>query len=216
MLRPPYAVFVGDASDVLSAKTGFGVAEWRRELCVGQVRLEGCVVDLGLEDLSVSECSSRGARTMIVGLVNAGGRLSSSWRSTILEALSSGLDVAAGMHSRLSDDTEIFEVAERFGRKLHDVRFSDRSLSVGTGRPRSGLRLLTVGTDCSVGKKYVALALEREMRSRGMSVDFRATGQTGVMIAGDGIAIDACEGGFHIRCGGDVVSVGVGGSLGCD
>jgi uncharacterized NAD-dependent epimerase/dehydratase family protein len=85
----------------------------------------------------------------------------------------------------------IAQAAARNGRKLHDLRFSDMSFQTGKGNKRPGLRLLTVGTDCSVGKKYTALALEKAMQARGLKADFRATGQTGVLIAGRGVAIDA-------------------------
>ena len=74
---------------------------------------------------------------------------------------------------------------------MHDVRHADRALPIATGRRRTGKRVLMVGTDCSLGKKYTALALARELRARGLDADFRATGQTGIMIAGEGIAIDA-------------------------
>ncbi len=85
----------------------------------------------------------------------------------------------------------IAEAAERNGRALHDVRHTTETFPTGKGTKRPGRRLLTVGTDCSVGKKYTALALERGMRERGFDADFRATGQTGVFISGRGVAIDA-------------------------
>jgi uncharacterized NAD-dependent epimerase/dehydratase family protein len=106
-------------------------------------------------------------------------------------ALHAGLDVAAGVHTRLSSIKRLVEAASQSGRKLIDVRVPPPHIPVGTGLRRSGKRLLTVGTDCALGKKYTALALEREMKARGFSVDFRATGQTGIMIAGSGIPIDA-------------------------
>src|SRR5690606_2848482 len=81
--------------------------------------------------------------------------------------------------------------AERNGRRLIDVRVPPAGIPTATGRKRSGKRLLTVGTDCALGKKYTALALARAFRARGLAADFRATGQTGILIAGGGIAIDA-------------------------
>ena len=187
----PYLLFLGDVHDQLAAKTAQGIVDWRPEWCLGQLRLDGCNADLGLEDLSVADAVSRGAKTMVVGVVNAGGVLPDHWIRTIVEALESGLDVATGLHTRLSSIPEIAAAAERSGRALHDVRFSDMKFATGQGTKRPGLRLLTVGTDCSVGKKYAALALEREMRARGMNADFCATGQTGVFISGRGVAIDA-------------------------
>ncbi len=187
----PYLLFLGDVHDQLAAKTAQGIVDWRPEWCLGQLRLDGCNADLGLEDLSIADAASRGAKTMVVGVVNAGGVLPDHWIRTIVDALESGLDIATGLHTRLSSVPEIAAAAERGGRALHDVRFSDMKFATGQGTKRPGLRLLTVGTDCSVGKKYAALALEREMRARGMNADFCATGQTGVFISGRGVAIDA-------------------------
>jgi uncharacterized NAD-dependent epimerase/dehydratase family protein len=135
--------------------------------------------------------SMKGAKTMIVGVVNAGGVLPQHWVSKIIEALGAGLDVATGLHKRLGSIPEIADAAKRNGRRLHDVRYTDMVFATGKGSKRPGLRLLTVGTDCSVGKKYAALAIDNEMQRRGMKSDFRATGQTGVLISGRGLALDA-------------------------
>ncbi|MGA7328963.1 MAG: N-acetyltransferase DgcN [Rhodomicrobium sp.] len=190
-IRPPYLLFLGDARDQLAAKTAQGIVDWRREWCVGQFRLPGCKADLKIQDLSPAEAAKAGASTMIVGVANAGGILPDSWTKVIVEAIETGLDVASGLHTRLASKPEIAEAAHRFGRQLFDVRHADQHFETGKGVKRSGMRLLTVGTDCSVGKKYTALVLEREMRARGFDADFRATGQTGIFISGRGIAIDA-------------------------
>ncbi len=190
-LQRPYLLFLGDVPDSLAAKTALGIVDWRRDWCVGQLRLEGCKADTGLPDMTVAEAAAAGARTMIVGVVNPGGVLPDHWIDTIVAALDSGLDVATGLHRRLGSVPAIAAAAERNGRALHDVRFSDRQFSTGKGTKRPGKRLLTVGTDCSVGKKYAALALEREMRARGLDAEFRATGQTGIFISGRGVAVDA-------------------------
>lgn len=190
-ISPPYLMFLGDVPDVLAAKTAYGIVDWRREWCLGQLRLPGCQADLGLPDLTVEQAAGQGARTMILGIVNAGGVLNEDWVPHILAALQAGMDVASGLHIALSSDERIAEAARRHGRQLFDVRKSRQRFATGKGTKRSGLRLLTVGTDCSVGKKYTALALEREMRARGFDADFRATGQTGVFISGRGVAIDA-------------------------
>jgi len=187
----PYLLFLGDVQDELAAKTAHGIVDWRAEWCLGQLRLKGCRADCGIPDMSIPEAARQGARTMVVGVVNAGGVLPDHWIKSIMEALDAGLDVATGLHRRLSSIPVIAEAAKRGGRKLHDVRFTDREFATGNGAKRRGLRLLTVGTDCSVGKKYTALALEKEMRARGLKADFRATGQTGVFISGRGVAIDA-------------------------
>src|SRR5205085_1663401 len=190
-IAQPYLMFLGDVPDALAAKTAQGIVDWRPEWCLGQLRLPNCGADLGIPDLTIPEAAERGARTMVVGVVNAGGVLPEHWIPVIVAAIEAGLDVATGLHVRLADTPAIRDAAERHGRKLFDVRHSDQRFATGKGTKRRGLRLLTVGTDCSVGKKYTVLALEREMRARGFDADFRATGQTGVFISGRGVAIDA-------------------------
>ncbi len=190
-MQRPYLLFLGDVGDQLAAKTAYGILHWRRDWCLGQLRLPGCKADLGIEELGVREAAARGARTMVVAVANSGGVLAEHWVPTVVEALEMGLDVASGLHQWLADFPAIAEAARRQGRDLFDVRHPTRQFRTGTGVKRSGKRLLTVGTDCSCGKKYTALAIEREMRGRGMNADFRATGQTGIMIAGEGVAVDA-------------------------
>lgn len=192
----PYLLFLGDAPDMLAAKTAIGVAGWRPDWCLGQLRLPGCQADLGLEDTGLREAADRGARTLVIGVANRGGVIDAAWRDTLIEALEAGLDIASGLHARLSDVPGLAALAQQLGRRLFDVRHWDRALPVGTGVPRSGRRLLAVGTDCSVGKMYTTLAIELEMRARGIPADFRATGQTGILIAGAGIAVDAVIGDF--------------------
>ncbi|WP_279358432.1 N-acetyltransferase DgcN [Methylobacterium indicum] len=190
-IATPYLMFLGDVPDRLAAKTAYGIVDWRPDWCVGQLRLPGCAADLGIPDLTIAEGLAQGARTLIVGVVNAGGVLPPHWVATIVAALEAGLDVASGLHTRLGSVPEIAEAAGRHGRSLHDVRHSEERFDTGKGTRRPGRRLLTVGTDCSVGKKYTVLALEKGMRDRGLDADFRATGQTGVFISGRGVAIDA-------------------------
>ena len=195
-IEAPYLIFIGNAHDQLAAKTGQGIVDWRPQRCMGQLRLPDCRADLGLPDMSVEEAADAGARSLVIGTVSPGGLLPQEWLPTLRAALANGLDVASGMHERLDSFPEIRDAAARHGCRLIDVRHSSEQFPTGSGRKRSGRRLLTVGTDCSVGKKYTALALEREMRSRGMDTDFRATGQTGILIAGSGIAIDAVTADF--------------------
>ena len=191
LVHPPYLMFLGDVSDQLAAKTAHGIADWRPEWCLGQMRLPGCKADLAIPELSIAEAADRGAKTFIVGVANAGGVLPDHWADHIVAAIEAGMDVASGLHTRLGSKPAVREAAVKHGRTLMDVRYSDMTFDTGKGAKRSGLRLLTVGTDCSVGKKYTALALEKEMRRRGMDADFRATGQTGIFISGRGVAIDA-------------------------
>jgi uncharacterized NAD-dependent epimerase/dehydratase family protein len=191
MLKRPYALFVADARDQLAAKTAVGILFWRPEWCIGQVRLDGCRAVLDLPAMTVEEAAAAGAGTLVVGVANAGGVIPESWTPTLVAAVASGLDIAAGLHQRLSDIAALRAAADRHGRRLIDVRRPERSFAVGTGEPRSGRRVLTVGTDCSVGKMYAALAIEKELRRRGVDADFRATGQTGIFIAGAGASVDA-------------------------
>lgn len=190
-IAKPYLLFLGDVADQLAAKTAHGIVDWRPQWCIGQLRLPGCRADCGIADMSIAEAAAAGARTMVVGAVNPGGILPDHWVDQIVEALDGGLDVATGLHKRLGSVPEIAAAAARNGRKLYDVRFSEVQFQTGKGVKRPGLRLLTVGTDCSVGKKYAALAIEKEMLARGLKAEFRATGQTGVLISGRGVAIDA-------------------------
>ncbi len=187
----PYLMFLGDAPDQLAAKTAQGVAHWRPEWCVGQLRMPGCKADLKLPDMTLEQAKAAGVKTVIVGVANRGGLIGESWTGVLKQALEMGMDLASGLHRRLVDVPALAETARKLGRNLFDVRHPTRDFAVGTGKKRKGKRMLTVGTDCSIGKMYTALALEKEMRQRGHKADFRATGQTGIFIAGDGVSIDA-------------------------
>ena len=190
-LQTPFLLFLGDVQDQLAAKTAAGILDWREDWCVGQCRMPGCKADLGLADLSPKEAADLGAKTMVIGVANAGGVMSPAWIDSILEAIGCGLNIASGLHISLRDVPQIAIAAEAAGVELHDVRAPNMTFATGQGSKRRGRRLLTVGTDCSVGKKYTALALEREMRKLGWDADFRATGQTGIFISGRGVSVDA-------------------------
>jgi len=190
-IRLPYLLFLGDERVESSAKTAFGVRQWRPEACAGQWNLPGGTVDVGLPRLTPAEAVARGARSMLIGVAPVGGQIASQWIPAICEAIEAGLDIVSGMHTRLGSVDAIREAAARHGRTLHDIRHGTQRFPVGTGERRSGKRLLTVGTDCALGKKYTALALARAFQSAGFKATFRATGQTGIMISGAGVAIDA-------------------------
>ena len=106
-------------------------------------------------------------------------------------AAASGIDVVGGLHTRLNNDPALVDAAAASGARLIDVRDPPPGLPVGNGKKRTGRRILTVGTDCAIGKKYTALAIAAALREAGVKSTFRATGQTGIMIAGEGIPIDA-------------------------
>ncbi|MCA8943568.1 MAG: DUF1611 domain-containing protein [Planctomycetes bacterium] len=190
-MEPPYLLFLGDAADDAVAKTATGVAHWRPDSCVGEFALDGCGATTGLPRMTPTEAVAAGAKTLVVGVANAGGVIHPSWTRALHDALRAGLDLASGLHTHLASIPELRDEASRLGRTLHEVRVPPSDLDVGRGAPRPGRRLLTVGTDCSVGKMFTALAIERELRERGVRADFRATGQTGIFIAGEGIPIDA-------------------------
>ena len=190
-MRTPYLMFLGNAVDQLAAKTAAGVVHWRPDICLGQLRLDGCNADLGLPDMTLKDAAEGGAKTLIVGVANRGGVMSDTWVEALVNALELGFDIASGLHNRLGDTPAIKNAAEANGCQLSDVRHPTRSFNVASGKKRLGKRLLPVGTDCSVGKMYTALALEREMQARGMMATFRATGQTGIFIAGNGVSVDA-------------------------
>jgi uncharacterized NAD-dependent epimerase/dehydratase family protein len=190
-IRLPYLIFTGEERSDSNAKTAFGVRQWRPEACVGQWALPGGSVDIGLPRMTPAQAVAKGARSLLIGVAPVGGQISPTWIAPICTAIEAGLDVVSGMHTRLGSVEAIRDAAMRHSRTLHDVRHSSMRFPVATGLRRPGKRLLTVGTDCALGKKYTALALTRAFQAAGLAATFRATGQTGIMISGAGVAIDA-------------------------
>jgi uncharacterized NAD-dependent epimerase/dehydratase family protein len=190
-IKRNYVLFLGDAPDQLAAKTAQGIAQWRPEWCVGQMRLPNCQADLGLPDVTLAEGRAKGAKTLILGVANRGGFIGADWQALLVQAIEAGYDLASGLHTKLTDLPDVVAAAKRLGAQLADVRHPTEDYPVASGVKRSGKRLLTVGTDCSVGKMYTTLALHAEMAKRGMNASFRATGQTGIFIAGAGLSVDA-------------------------
>ena len=191
MIPAPYLLYLGHVADPLGIKTSRGLAVFRPEACVGEFRHDDCPQTLGLPRLSMAQGVTAGARTLVLGVAHPGGSLSDDLVDDAAAGLAAGMHVAAGLHHRLRDVPRLAELAATRGLQLFDVRDPPAGLVVGTGYPRVGKRLLTVGTDCSVGKMYATLALHRALRKRGVAADFRATGQTGILIAGEGVAVDA-------------------------
>nr|WP_275138769.1 DUF1611 domain-containing protein [Vibrio furnissii] len=174
-LKTPYLVFLGDANDLLMAKVAKGVAHWRPEKCLAQFRLPGAKADLGLAEMSPREAAACGAKTFILGLAPVGGTLPMAWLDILIDAMEAGMDIASGLHMRLNDIPELVAAAERTRQKLIDVRVPQGPMVCGTGLPRGGKRLLSVGTDCCVGKMFTTLAIHRELEQRGVAATFRAT-----------------------------------------
>lgn len=190
-LPQPYLLFLGDADDTTFLKTGLGLRDWAPGLCLAEYKCDGAAASLGLPVMRPREAHAAGARALVIATASIGGAIRAAWIPYLVEALEAGFDIVSGAHDRLADNPLLKNVAEAKGRRLIDVRIPPPGLPIATGRRRSGKRLLTVGTDCALGKKYSALALTGAFRARGLAVDFRATGQTGIMIAGSGIPIDA-------------------------
>ena len=191
MIQTPYLLFLGDAPDALAAKVAQGIKDWRPENAVGQFRMEGCKADLKLPDMDLAAAKAAGAKTLVIGVANRGGMMSQAWKKVLVQALEEGFDLASGLHNLLRDEPDLADVAEATGRALHDVRVPEVKYPIANGEKRTGKRVLAVGTDCSVGKMYTALALDTAMKTAGLKSTFRATGQTGILITGDGVPLDA-------------------------
>jgi uncharacterized NAD-dependent epimerase/dehydratase family protein len=191
MIETPYLLFLGDAPDNLAAKVAQGIRDWRPDNAVGQYRMEGCKADVRLPDMDLAAAKAAGAKTLVIGVANRGGIISREWKKVLVQALEEGFDLASGLHNLLRDEEDLKAVAHATGRQLHDVRVPSVKYPIANGVKRSGKRCLAVGTDCSVGKMYTSLAVDKVMKARGLKSSFRATGQTGILITGEGVPLDA-------------------------
>ncbi len=193
----PYLLFLGDATEAAYAKTAFGLRDWAPERCLGEWSCESATITTGLPRMTPKEARVRGARGLVIGIANTGGVIGESWVPLLVEAVESGLDIVSGLHVKLTSVPQLKAAAVRCGRQLIDIRTPPPNIPCGTGSKRPGKRLLTVGTDCALGKKYTALAIARAFKARGQAVDFRATGQTGILISGGGMPMDAVVADFE-------------------
>ena len=192
MLNTPYLLFLGNVADPLAAKVAQGIKDWRPEFALGQLRLDGCKADLGIPDMTVEAAARAGAKTLIVGAANRGGTMADEWMPVFMDAIKAGMDIASGLHDLLKNRPELVAAVERYGRRLLDVRLPTQRFPIADGAsaarqalPRRRHRLL--------GRQDVhgAGAWKRKCCARGMKADFRATGQTGILITGDGVPLDA-------------------------
>ena len=191
MIQTPYLLFLGDAPDALAAKVAQGIKDWRPDNAVGQFRMDGCGADLGITDMTLEEGITAGAKTLVIGVANRGGYISDAWKAVLVKALNMGYDIASGLHNLLRDEDELVAAARVNGQTLFDVRIPSVAYPIANGVKRAGKRCLAIGTDCSVGKMYTSLCIDAEMQKRGMKSTFRPTGQTGILITGGGVPLDA-------------------------
>ncbi len=191
MIPGPFLLYLGHSDDEMGLKTSRGLATFRRGDCVGEWRHDDCPFSFGLPRMDAGDGRLAGARTLVLGIANPGGRFPEWLIDDALTAITAGMNLACGLHQRLRDEPRLVAAAEAFGVELFDVRDAPADLPVGNGKRRAGNRPLTVGTDCSVGKMYATLCLRDGLRARGIAADFRATGQTGILIAGEGVPLDA-------------------------
>ena len=190
-----------------NAKTAFGVLRYSPDQTVAVIDRDhagadcGAVVGVGQGVpivASVEEALGYQPDTLLIGIAPRGGRLPDEWHAWLLTALRAGLNLESGLHTFLSDDAVLSETAGRHGVVIRDVRRAPREDHVALDQPhRPGSRtILTVGSDCAVGKMSTALEIERLARAGGIRAAFVATGQTGIMIWGDGAPVDALVGDF--------------------
>jgi D-glutamate N-acetyltransferase len=142
---------------------------------------------------TLDEALERAPTTLLIGVAPAGGKLDPAWKATLLSAIEAGLSLEAGLHTQLNADPELRDAAERHGVELRDLRAAPPDLTVPKGphsRPDSVQVVHSVGSDTVIGKKVVTLELDRSARERGLRSVYVPTGQTGVAIAGWGIAVD--------------------------
>lgn len=189
------------ALGIFSAKTGSSVLRYRGQDCVGVLDSQQAGRPLrnfldGVPDLpilaTVEEAMKLQPDAVLIGIAPSGGGLPDQMRNQLVDAARRGLSIISGLHTQLRDDPELAEIAEQSGAKLHDVRDAGPIRRIARGRARLTRckRMLTVGTDCDIGKMVTALELRKEAVRQGLDAAFVATGQTGIMIEGWGIAID--------------------------
>ena len=194
-------ILTGGLLGVFTAKTAVSLIRYRPEQVVAVLDEKHAGQDLeqivgigsGIPIVaSVEEARRWEPNELLIGVAPVGGALDASWRAHIREALRAGMDVAAGLHIPLSRDKEFAELARQHGNRIFDLREPPEDLPIagGLARTAKAKRILTVGTDCNVGKMVTAIELQRVLAEKGRDAAFVATGQTGIMIDGNGIAID--------------------------
>jgi uncharacterized NAD-dependent epimerase/dehydratase family protein len=185
----------GHSADPHFGKTALGVLRYRPDEVVAALDSERGGAELSGKPIvaTVAEALRFSPTTALVGVAPAGGRFPAAWRVLLKECIAAGLDLENGLHEFISDDPELAALAALHGVELRDLRKAPPGLDVPTGAnlTHGSTVVLTVGSDCAIGKMTVALELDRETRRRGIRSEFVPTGQTGIAIAGWGISVDA-------------------------
>ncbi len=185
-------------SDPLVAKTAVCVIRYRPQDVVAVLdrssagQTTGALLGVGGQTPVIGDlAAAEGANTLMIGIAPPGGKVPVVWRPILLEALSRGMNVVSGLHQFLSDDPELSAAAREHGATITDVRKNtEREVASGQGFRDDAFRVLTIGQDCSIGKMVAAVEMTRELKRRDIDAKFVATGQTGIMIEGDGCPID--------------------------
>ena len=202
MSSPRYVIIADGEFGPMTSKTANSVIRYQPERVVAVLdrRLAGQTVEsvLGFGGAipvvgSIEEGLALGPDAVLIGIAPLGGRLPDEWRAWLAQALDHGCDLWNGLHTFLADDPLLAAKAAANGRRIHDLRRPPAGLPIASGRAKAvdPFVVLTVGTDCNVGKMTAQLQLARQLNTRGARTRFVATGQTGIMIEGWGIAVDA-------------------------
>jgi uncharacterized NAD-dependent epimerase/dehydratase family protein len=204
---PRYLILAEGCLGIFSAKTAVGLVRYRPESVVAV--LDSSQAGRNTRDLLDTEAAvpvvatleagiARGANTLLIGIAPQGGALPEEWRSLLRRALERRLSVTSGLHTFLADDPELSAAARQSGARIVDLRRPPEAQPIASLRARRtrARRILTVGTDCNVGKMVAALEIARSAAAHGLDARFLATGQTGILVAGEGIPLDRIPGDF--------------------
>jgi len=161
-IKAPYLIFLGNETEITYAKTGAGLVQWRPELCKGQIRLAGGTFDLGLPEMTLIEAKDAGVKSLVIGTASVGGGTPEGWFQLLEKAAGLGMDIVAGVHAKLNDIEPLRLAADKGGANLIDIRVHPETMPIGSGKKRSGKRLLTVG----IGKQ-----VNPDIRCVGISVN---------------------------------------------
>ena len=205
--RRRLAILAEGCFTALEAKTAVGVLRYRGDEVAAVIdstragrTADSCVGSGGETPVvaNLEEAAARGADSLLIGIAPQGGALPEVWRERVRGSLERGWDVISGLHAFLGDDPELAAAARQGGGRIHDLRRPPEARRVATGRAAgvASRVVLTVGSDCNVGKMTTALEIERELMKRSVRATFVATGQTGIMIADRGVAVDAVPADF--------------------